>query len=163
MDAEQVLGLACAEALFSVQAEAAAQFRHAVGGHGKADGEGMATEAREEVAAGFNCFEQLKAIDGTAGAVGDAIFNANYDGGLGGAFYHARGEDADDAAMPSVALDNEHAAGGELMIVEEARLTTLMVTHNMRHAIDRGISLGLSWTFLTSRANDRAIASAERP
>ena len=30
------------------------------------------------------------------------------------------------------------------------------------HAIDRGISLGLSWTFSTSRANDRAIASAER-
>ena len=30
------------------------------------------------------------------------------------------------------------------------------------HAIDRGISLGLSWTFSTSRANDRAIASADR-
>jgi hypothetical protein len=28
------------------------------------------------------------------------------------------------------------------------------------HAIDRGISLGLSWSFSTNRANDRAIASA---
>ena len=30
------------------------------------------------------------------------------------------------------------------------------------HAIDRGISLGLSWSFSTNRANDRAIASSER-
>lgn len=29
------------------------------------------------------------------------------------------------------------------------------------HAIDRGISLGLSWSFSTNRANDRAIANAE--
>jgi hypothetical protein len=30
------------------------------------------------------------------------------------------------------------------------------------HAIDRGISLGLSWSFSTNRANDRAIANSER-
>ena len=30
------------------------------------------------------------------------------------------------------------------------------------HAIDRGLSFGLSWSFSTTRANDRAIASADR-
>jgi hypothetical protein len=34
------------------------------------------------------------------------------------------------------------------------------VTARNGHAIDRGISLGLSWSFSTGRANDRALASA---
>jgi hypothetical protein len=35
------------------------------------------------------------------------------------------------------------------------------VTARNGHAIDRGVSLGLSWSFATGRANDRALASAE--
>ncbi len=85
------------------------------GGQGKADGEGVAAEAREEIGAAFDGVEQLKSVDGAAGAVGDAIavFHADDDGRLGGALDHARGENADDAAMPAVAVDDQQAVGGE--------------------------------------------------
>ena len=58
-----------------------------------------------------------ESIDGAAGSVGNfavgAIFNADDDGGLGGALDDARSEDADDAAMPAVAVDDEEAVGGD--------------------------------------------------
>ncbi len=49
--------------------------------------------------------EQLKPINRAARAIGHAIFNADHDSGFGSAFDHARGEDADDAAMPAVAVE----------------------------------------------------------
>ncbi len=54
--------------------------------------------------------------------MGDAVFDADDDGGLGGALDDARGEDADDAAMPAVAVDDEQACGDEFGIGGEARL-----------------------------------------
>ncbi len=50
-----------------------------VGGQGKSDGEGVAAEAREEIGAGFDGFEQLKSVDGSAGSMRDAIFHADDD------------------------------------------------------------------------------------
>jgi hypothetical protein len=52
--------------------------------------------------------------------VGDAVFNADDDGRLGGALDDARGENADDAAMPAVAVDDEQAVGGEFGVGGEA-------------------------------------------
>ena len=85
----------------------------AVGGHGEADGKGVAAEAREEIGAGLDGVEELKSVDGAAGAVGDAVFDADDDGGLGGALDDAGGEDADDAAMPAFAIDDRRPVGGE--------------------------------------------------
>ena len=82
----------------------------------------MAAEAREKIGAGFDGVEQLESVDGAAGAVRDAVFDADDDGRLGGAFDHARGEDADDAAMPAVAVDNEQALGGKFGVGGETSL-----------------------------------------
>ena len=71
----------------------------------------MAAEASEEIGAGFDGGEKREAVDRAAGAVGDAVFDADDEGGLGGALDDARGENADDAAMPAVAVDDEEAVG----------------------------------------------------
>ena len=63
----------------------------------------------------------VKAVDGAAGAVRHAVFDADHDGRLGGALDHARGQDADDAAMPAVAVDHQQAAGGKFGVVGKAR------------------------------------------
>ena len=81
----------------------------------------MATEAREEIGAGFNSFEQLESIDGAAGAVRDAVFDADDERGLGGSFDHARSEDANDAAMPAIAIDDDQACCGKFSIGGETR------------------------------------------
>ena len=49
-----------------------------------------------------------------------AVFDADDDGRLGGALDDARGENADDAAMPAVAVDDEEAVGGEFGVGGEA-------------------------------------------
>ena len=117
VNAQQALGLARGEVLVGVEAQAALELGQRRGGHGKADGEGVAAETREEIGAGFDGGEQGKSVDGAAGAVGDtaigAVFDADDDGGLGGALDDARGENADDAAMPAVAVDDEKPVGGE--------------------------------------------------
>ena len=77
----------------------------------------MAAEAGEEIGAGFDGGEEREAVDGAAGAVGDfslgAVFNADDESRLGGALDYARGENADDAAMPTVAIDDEEAVGND--------------------------------------------------
>ena len=57
-------------------------------------------------------FEQLKTVYRAAGAVGHAVLDADHDGRLGGALDDARGENADDAAMPAFAVDHQQAVGG---------------------------------------------------
>ena len=114
MNVQGVLGPASGEMLVRVEVQAALEFRQRVRGHGESDGEGVTAEAREEICAGFNGVEKLEAVDGATRAVGDAILNADDDGWLCGAFNDARGEDADDAAMPSVAFDDEKAATSEV-------------------------------------------------
>ena len=114
VNAEDSFGLACGEMLFRIQAQAALELRDGVGGHGESDGEGVATEAGEEICTAFDGIEKLEAVDGAAGAVGHAFFHADDDGGLGGALDDARGEDADDAAMPAFAIDDEKAVCGQV-------------------------------------------------
>ena len=120
MNAQQALGLARGQMLLGVDAQAALELGQVFGGQGEADGEGVAAEAREEVGADLDGGEQQEAVDGAAGAVGDsaigAVFNADDDGRLGGALDDARGEDADDAAMPAVAVDDEQAVGGNFCV-----------------------------------------------
>ncbi len=120
VNAQEALGLARGKVLVGVEAQAALELGQRRGGQGEADGEGVAAEASEEIGAGFDGGEKGESVDGAAGAVGHAVFNADDDGGLGGALDDARGEDADDAAMPAVAIDDEKAVGGEFGIGGEA-------------------------------------------
>ena len=85
-------------------------------GKSEAHGKGVAAEAREEIGAGFDGGEEGESVHGAAGAMGHTILNADDDGRLGGALDNARGENADDAAMPAVAVDDEEAIGGDFRI-----------------------------------------------
>ena len=49
-----------------------------------------------------------------------SIFNADYQRWLGGALDDAGGENADDAAVPSVAVDDEEPGGCEAGIAGES-------------------------------------------
>ena len=120
MNAQKMLRLAGGQMLFGVEAQAALQLGQAVGGQGKADGEGVAAEAGEEIGAALEGVEKLEAVDGAAGAVGHAVFNADDDGGLGGALDDARGENADDAAVPALAVDHQQAVGGQFRVRRRA-------------------------------------------
>jgi hypothetical protein len=106
----------------------------------------VAAEAGVEVGAGFDGFQQRKAVDGAAGAVGDAVFHADDDGRLGGAVDDARGENADDAAMPSFAGHDEHFAAGELggSVARRARLCAGRVASASRRSVLRRSSLEAS-------------------
>ena len=117
VNAQQALGLTRGQVLLGVGAQAALQFRKIFRGKREADGEGVAAKAGEEIGAGFDGGEEDESVDGAAGAVGNfavgAVFNADDDGRLGGALDDARGENADDAAMPAVAVDDEKAVGSD--------------------------------------------------
>ncbi len=114
VDAQAMLSLARCQMFFGVEAQALLQLWQCVGGHCEADGKRVAAETSEKVSAGFDCIEQLKPINRAARAIGHAIFNADHDSGFGSAFDHARGEDADDAAMPAVAVNNQQPIRREL-------------------------------------------------
>ena len=58
VNAQQALGLARGEMLVGVEAQAALELGQRCGGQGKADGEGVAAKAREEIGAGFDGGEQ---------------------------------------------------------------------------------------------------------
>ena len=66
-------------------------------------------------------FEQVKAGDGTAGTVGFAVFPRDDDGGLAGLLDDARGENADDAPVPAVAVHDDTACFAETGFVEARR------------------------------------------
>ena len=120
VNAQEALGLARGEVLLGIEAQAALELGQFFGGQREADGEGVAAEASEEIGAGFDGGEEHEAVDGAAGAVGYTVFDADDDGRLGGALDDARGEDADDAAMPAVAVDDEEAVGGDFRVGCEA-------------------------------------------
>ncbi len=84
-----------------VAAEAGEQ---AESGPGPAAGSGMSVDGGERV-------EQVEACDGPAGAVGVAIVGGHDEGGAAGAVDHARGEDAEDAAVPLRVIEHD-ALGG---------------------------------------------------
>ena len=60
VNAQQVLRLARGQVLFGVEAEAALELGQRIGGQGKADGKGVAAEAREEIGAAFDGVQQLE-------------------------------------------------------------------------------------------------------
>src|SRR5580692_11307222 len=96
--------------------QALAQLRHARRGQREADGVRVSAEADEDVVAAFERFEQMEAGDGAAGAVGLTVFMTQNECGAACALDHTRGEDAEDAAMPSFAVDDEAA-----LLVDRAR------------------------------------------
>ena len=124
VNAQEALGLTRGEVRVGVDAQAALELRQRCGGQSEADGEGVAAEAREKIGAGFDGGKEREAVDRTAGAVGNAalgaFLDADDDGGLGGALDDARGENADNTAMPSVTVDNEEAVGGDFGVGAEA-------------------------------------------
>ena len=122
VDAENVFRLAVGEMFGGVGAQAEFQLGQILGGHGKADSEGVAAKTSEEAGAAFQGIEELEPINATTGTMGDAVFNADNNGGLGGAFDHARGEDADDTAMPAVAVDEQEVISGEFFIAGQTGL-----------------------------------------
>jgi hypothetical protein len=119
-DAQNVLRQPRSQVLAGVEAQAALQFGQSLGGQGKADGEGVAAEAGEEIGAALDGVEQMEAIDGAAGAVGDTVFYADHDGRLGGALDDAGGENADDAAVPAVAVNEQQPVDSQLVVRSEA-------------------------------------------
>ena len=121
MNVEHAFRLARGKTLCGADGEAALEFRKRCGRQSKSDGEGVPAEACEEIGAGFDCFEQLKAIDGAAGAVRNAVFDADDECGLGGTFHYPRGKDTDDAAMPAVTVDDEEACCCQISVAGEAR------------------------------------------
>ena len=92
-----------------VELQALAQLGDAGGGQREADGVRVAAEADEDIVAAFERFEQMEAGDGAAGAVRLAVFVAEDERGVAGALDDARGENAEDAAMPAIAVDDEAA------------------------------------------------------
>ena len=122
VNAEETFGLARCEVLFRVGAQAALEAGKLFRGQGEADSECVAAEAGEKIGAGFDGGQEREAVDRAARAIGDAILDADDDGGLGGALDNARGEDADDAAMPAFAVDDEQAIGCDLGVGREAGL-----------------------------------------
>src|SRR6201994_729041 len=89
----------------------------------------VAAEADEDTVAALERFEQMEAGNGAAGAVGLAIFVTEDERGTTGALDDARGEDAEHAAMPSVAVDDETAE-----LIDRTRC---------QHDVDLGKDLGL--------------------
>src|ERR1017187_5645112 len=76
----------------------------------------MPTKAREQISACLDSFQQHEPVDRAAGAMGNAIFNADHNGRTRGAFNDARCEDADDPAVPAVSINDEQASIGQFRI-----------------------------------------------
>ena len=70
----------------------------------------MAAEASEQLLAAFDRVQQMKARDRAAGAVGLAAFERDHHRRTPHTVDHARGQNADDAAMPPFSFDHDAAA-----------------------------------------------------
>ena len=121
VDVQETLGLSRSEMDARVSAQTELEIGKFFSGQCEADGESVAAEAGEEVGAGFNGGEEREAIDGAAGAVSYAVLHADNDGRLGGALDDARSENADNAAMPAIAVDDEETVGDDFFIEAETR------------------------------------------
>ena len=104
--------------LGSVGSEPRAEFVDAIGRKREADGVSVAAEAGEDFVTALDGFEQMKAGNGAAGTVGFAVFPRDDDGRLAGLVDDARGENADDAAVPVVAVHDDAARFAEAGFVE---------------------------------------------
>src|SRR5262249_32576856 len=121
MDAKFAFGFAGSEALRSARGKATFEVRQRCGRQRKPDRKGMAAKSGEQVGAGFDGGEQRETVNGTAGAMGDSVFNGDDESRFGGAFDDARGEDSNYASVPAVAIHNEQTAFGELRVCGKAR------------------------------------------
>ena len=101
----QLIGL---EHLVGVGVDARPELRHARRFHRQARGLLVAAEADEQVGAVLERAEHVEVRDAAAGSVRDVAVDRQHDGGLVIRVDELRGRDADDAAMPAVAADDEH-------------------------------------------------------
>ena len=109
--------------------EAIAQLGDTRRGKREADSMRVAAETDEDIVAALERFQQMEAGDGAAGAVGLAIFVTEYERGTTGALDYTRGEDAEHAAMPALAVDDEAAE-----LIDRTRC---------QHGVDLGKNRGL--------------------
>src|SRR5207248_3097302 len=85
--------------------------RNALPRQAEADGVCVAAETSEQVSAALESFEQMETPDGTAGAVSLARFIArDHQRRTVVTLDHTRGGDANHAAMPSVASNDQGVA-----------------------------------------------------
>ncbi len=71
----------------------------------------MAAEFREQFRHGLQRFQQMKRANAAARALRDSVFDAEHERGAMEAFDHSAGDDADDAAMPAFARENQRCIG----------------------------------------------------
>uniref|UniRef100_E6QIG2 Uncharacterized protein n=1 Tax=mine drainage metagenome TaxID=410659 RepID=E6QIG2_9ZZZZ len=107
VDAKRVLGDAPGQFYVGECLDASLHFIQVFRGHGESYGESVSAKAGEKIGAGFDGLEQRETVDGAPRAVGDAVLDAEDECWFGRAFNDARGEDADDAAVPAVASEDE--------------------------------------------------------
>ena len=115
-----MLRLAARQMFFGVNTQPLLQLWQCSGGQCKAHRKGVAAKAREQIGAAFDGVEQLESVDRPARAMSHVVFDADDDSRLGRALDHARGQNADDAAMPALAIDDQQAICGQLRIAQPA-------------------------------------------
>jgi len=125
MNTKHTLRFARGEPLFGAESESALEFRKGGRGQRESDGKGVSTEAGEKIGACLDGRKQRKAVDGAARAVCDTVFNTDDDGRLRGPLDDTGCEDADDSAMPPIAVNHKQARRDELSICSELRLNCL--------------------------------------
>src|SRR6266568_8220712 len=116
MNAQKTFGLSAGKTLFSTKAQASLQFWDCRCRQCKSHRKSVASKSRKKIGAGLNRIEQLKSVDGSARAVRHTILDADHNCGLGGALYHPRGENANNASMPSIAIDHQQSRSEQFWI-----------------------------------------------
>ena len=86
------------------------QLLQAPGRQREADSVRMAPEAGEELLAPLDRVEKMKAGNRPSGAVHLPILERNHDSRTAHTIDHSRGQDANDAAMPSFSFDHDATA-----------------------------------------------------
>src|ERR1700675_3061124 len=85
----------------------------------------MTSVAGEQLAAGLEGVEQVEGADGTARSVRFAVFVRQHQGGPPVTLNHAGGGDADDAAMPAIAVDHYAMRVAQIRLLLEAAVDGL--------------------------------------
>ena len=108
VDAQARPQLVRLEHLVGVRVDARAELRHPRRLHRQAGRLLVAAEPEEEIGAALERAEHVEVRDAAAGAVGDVAVDRQHDRRLVIRVDELRRGDADDAAMPALAADDEH-------------------------------------------------------
>ena len=125
MNLQQAFRLACSKPLGGVATQTLLKLRQRRGRQCKPHRKCVPAEAREEVRACLNRFQQRKPMHRPARTMRHAFLYADDDRRLGRALHYTRSQDADDAAMPSVAIEHKHRFGGQSLFGSQALFNRL--------------------------------------